>query len=448
MATTLANAFPRKRFFMEMFTRDISLEDCILDLIDNSIDSLVRYKDIDPARDILRERTGPRQRKPDLPKVELTLDNKTININDTCGGIPLDQVLTETFTFGHDANAQLGQLGAYGIGLKRAIFKIGEEFEITSHTEGGGFHADLNVEKWAERDQTMDDWKIPVTFLKNGTARRRQGTEIVFSNLRDEVRMRMRDGAFEGRLSNAIAQTYALFLEDSVRVFLNGKAIEPIEIAIGQSPESKPGQVGFTRGDVKVRIFASLAARKDSEWERERAGWYVLCNGRVVLPANKTELTGWGEGMPQFHSKYNGFVGVVVFRSRDPLALPWTTTKRGLNVESPVYQAAKIEMAIVARPIISFLNGMYPQELNEETPERRIAERVVQTDIRQLASERPTPFEVKKPATPPKTTVKVQYDAELADIERIRKVLKKWKWSPNKIGRYTFKHFLKTECPE
>jgi len=51
----MANAFPRKRFFLEMFTRDISLEDCILDLIDNSIDSLVRTKDLDPARDLFKK---------------------------------------------------------------------------------------------------------------------------------------------------------------------------------------------------------------------------------------------------------------------------------------------------------------------------------------------------------------------------------------------------------
>ena len=31
-------AFPTKAFFVRMITRDISLEDCILDLIDNSVD--------------------------------------------------------------------------------------------------------------------------------------------------------------------------------------------------------------------------------------------------------------------------------------------------------------------------------------------------------------------------------------------------------------------------
>ena len=38
----LANAFPKKTFFIQMFKKDISLEDSILDLVDNSIDGLVR----------------------------------------------------------------------------------------------------------------------------------------------------------------------------------------------------------------------------------------------------------------------------------------------------------------------------------------------------------------------------------------------------------------------
>jgi hypothetical protein len=37
------NASPRKAFFTDMLTRDITLEDCILDLIDNSIQGII-YK--------------------------------------------------------------------------------------------------------------------------------------------------------------------------------------------------------------------------------------------------------------------------------------------------------------------------------------------------------------------------------------------------------------------
>lgn len=39
MKELLAKAYPRKNFFVQMFTKDVSLEDCVLDLIDT-------YRDI------------------------------------------------------------------------------------------------------------------------------------------------------------------------------------------------------------------------------------------------------------------------------------------------------------------------------------------------------------------------------------------------------------------
>jgi len=39
---TKATANPTKEFFVKMITRDITLEDCILDLIDNSVDGAWR----------------------------------------------------------------------------------------------------------------------------------------------------------------------------------------------------------------------------------------------------------------------------------------------------------------------------------------------------------------------------------------------------------------------
>ena len=51
-----ANAFPKKQFFWTC-SRAILLEDCILDLIDNSIDSILKTEDIDIAKQILVTRS-------------------------------------------------------------------------------------------------------------------------------------------------------------------------------------------------------------------------------------------------------------------------------------------------------------------------------------------------------------------------------------------------------
>ena len=40
--TRVAIASPEKRFFIHLITKDITLEDAILDLIDNSINSLLK----------------------------------------------------------------------------------------------------------------------------------------------------------------------------------------------------------------------------------------------------------------------------------------------------------------------------------------------------------------------------------------------------------------------
>ena len=66
---------------------------------------------------------------------------------------------------------------------------------------------------------------------------------------------------------------------------------------------------------------------------QNRSGWYVVCNGRIVLAADKTSITGWGtEAWPQWHPQYTGFMGIIFFSSRRADVLPLTTTKRSVDV--------------------------------------------------------------------------------------------------------------------
>src|SRR6267142_1326072 len=136
----LANAYPRKHFFLEMFTRDISLEDCVLDLIDNSIDGLVRTQKIDISSSLLEEANGISVTSPaDLPQIDVSYSERYFEIKDTCGGIPREHAMKDVFNFGHHPGAMAGVLGVYGVGLKRAIFKLGDIFEMKSRTVEDGF---------------------------------------------------------------------------------------------------------------------------------------------------------------------------------------------------------------------------------------------------------------------------------------------------------------------
>ena len=212
-----ANAFPRKHFFLEMFTRDISLEDCILDLIDNSIDALVKTKDIDISSVVFRKSRMPPSPE-SLPSVDVTLTDRAFTIADNCGGISYADAKNEVFNFGHGADPVRGQLGAYGIGLKRAIFKIGNDFLMESHGQHDGFSSHLtDVRKWSEQDGTIEDWRIPIKPLAGAQSLRECGTKIVIRDLRPEVKMRLHDGSVAGQLVTLISRTYALYLDRYIR---------------------------------------------------------------------------------------------------------------------------------------------------------------------------------------------------------------------------------------
>lgn len=70
-----AQASPTKQFFVSMLTRDISLDDAILDLLDNCLDGAMRIADGDTV-----------DYADHFVKIKLTRDE--FSIEDNCGGIP------------------------------------------------------------------------------------------------------------------------------------------------------------------------------------------------------------------------------------------------------------------------------------------------------------------------------------------------------------------------
>jgi hypothetical protein len=178
----------------------------------------------------------------------------------------------------------------------------------------------------------------------------------------------------------------------------------------------------------------------------DRAGWYVICNGRVIVAADKTSLTGWGAGiLPQFHSsKGRGFVGLALFASKDPLKLPWTTTKRGLNRESPVYLRARSRMQSVARPVYTYLESLYPTGDDATNDEREAAKSLDQAPDKTLFQEKPSTF--RPPATRRRSDhVNVQFKVHKRKIEAIREHLGRPSMSAGDIGRYALEYFMTNE---
>ena len=117
--------------------------------------------------------------------------------------------------------------------------------------------------------------------------------------------------------------------------------------------------------EIFIEVFAGMSAPPPDDSEpsddfdegQNRSGWYVACNGRIVLAADKTTTTGWGtEGWPQWHPQYSGFIGIILFSSPRADLLPLTTTKRSVDETSAIYRRYRPKMREASKKWTSYTN--------------------------------------------------------------------------------------------
>jgi len=169
-------------------------------------------------------------------------------------------------------------------------------------------------------------------------------------------------------LKRVISRDYSLHLARGLSITLNGEKIQGWPIELRQSEEYAPMRIQYQDNvdgaNVDVEIIGGMASPPPDDLEPgaevegdKRFGWYIVCNGRIVLAADKTIVTGWGtDGWPQWHPQYSGFMGILVFTSASAVALPLTTTKRSVDVSSDVFRRAKTHLRDVTRAWIDYTN--------------------------------------------------------------------------------------------
>lgn len=440
----IIDASPTKGFFVNMLTKDIGLGDCILDLVDNSIDSWVRRSSVDVMKILLEGGATAKLPEAEPATIFVTMTDTDFCMQDTCGGITVDEAKNFVFRFGlpDDKPEKMKGTGlsVYGIGMKRAFFKLGRLIRLTSASEGREFEVIIDVEDWRKREE----WNLEFSYIRDlkKSDRVTAGTTIKIERLNEGIGQRLILDSFKNVLERRIGSTYALFLKKGIKIVVNGTEIKGQLPEIARSDEISYVWKSFSHDGVDILIVAGLTSTED----RIPRGWYVFCNGRMVLEANKDHLTGWGENFPAFHSKYNHFIGYLYFRSEDVNALPWKTTKEGIEKESPVYQYALNEMQILAKPITNFLNRKYPGEISPDG----IFEKKMHEDAQPMALDmlpkRESIFRVQpKPRKQFKVTT-IIYKKLIEEVDRVKKHIGKPNMSNKELGEYTFDYFVEKEC--
>lgn len=310
---SIVDISPTKKFFVDSITRDISVEKCIMDLIDNSIGGAKRHREADSYKGYY---------------IKIFFSKYDYMIEDNCGGIPLEEAKQYVFRFGNnDDHLESYSSGGFGIGMKRAFFKIGKSICVQSATADSRFKVKLDVDKWLKQE----DWTIEVESLRR--ARNEIGTTISIKQLDKGIAKRFNDKEFLAKLCKMVEKQYRKEINSGLEIRINTIKINNTTVS---QKEILRKEYTYKNIDVEVTV-------KRGEACLEESGWQIALNEKIVVFADKTELTGWGilnkEGQINAWDEhlFQEFRGYVNVKAENPLILPFTTTKDNIDTSSEVY---------------------------------------------------------------------------------------------------------------
>jgi hypothetical protein len=435
-------ASPTKTLFIDMLVKDIPLTRAIIDLVDNCVDG---------ARRIRRDSNY------DGLWVRLKVSRDRFTITDNCGGISVRLARQYAFRFGRpdDMEPTPHSVGQFGVGMKRAIFKLGTHFRIQSTTDSSYFVVDEDVEEWKSREEAHWTFRFDEVEenLEPAPPPAERGTKITVSSLHEAVSSAFGLDNYRGELRRELTTAHQRNMEKGLTIVLNNAPLTPHPLTLLQSDDLKPAY--FTKdyngrwpSPVKVKIYAGV-----SESSPPDAGWYVFCNDRMLLEHDQTSTTGWGEGrgttIPKFHNQFARFRGFAFFDSDDASLLPWNTTKTGVDTDSPLFRGVRLEMIRLMRPVINFLNNLDAEKENGRDTGKPLTEAIqAAAEVRLAEVTLSNIFLSPDPTPPPPAprTALIRYRKPVDEIEQVKQQLRVR--SNKQVGEKTFEYFLEMECGE
>lgn len=447
--STRANANPSKAFFISMLTRDIDLSDCVLDLLDNAVDGITEAA----------KRAGielPEDKPFAGREVRLTLDGTKFAIEDKSGGIPIHVAEQYAFRFGRpdDAgSAKDGTIGFYGIGMKRAIFKMGNIIALRTSTGTESFDLNLDVDAWKRDPQNktsedgaeIPDWSFELTNVVRQDTSVQQGTSIEITELHSGISRMFQNKVFLDGLVKTISRDYAFIISRGLEVFLNGQRISAVMPVLRVGDELSPYFHVETKDGVQIELSVGLSNPPPDDVSAlgrrpdiETYGWYIVCNDRVVVNADKSEDTVWGHRpVPTWHPQFAGFMGIARFTSDDPWKLPWKTTKRDVEKSNEFYQHALPLMLRATKRVVDYTNARRA----EAKRLRKLEKQAEAIPVGRVVASAPA----KMPSIVKDDVTVIEYVRESDEVRAAAEALGLVGVSPSDVGIRTFEYFYKRE---
>jgi Histidine kinase-, DNA gyrase B-, and HSP90-like ATPase len=431
------DASPTKELFIRMLVRDIPLVRALVELVDNSVDGARRVRGGNGTFEGLT--------------VRLTLTKDRCEVQDNCGGIAPDLARDYAFRFGRPEGmpSTPGSIGNFGVGMKRALFKMGRHFAVVSRSSQGSFDLIVNVDEWS----ASPAWDFTAESEREPCPPSEAGTSIIVEELYEGVAEQFGLETFVTQLTLTLENAQQHAMSRGLQLSVNGQDVPTRVSTVLASEELRPAQdyqeyAQIDGPPVAVRLIAGIGDSAPAD-----AGWYVYCNGRMVLRADRTSVTGWGdEALPQYHNQYARFRGFAYFDCENPGALPWNTTKTGVDEENSVYRATRLRMGTLARPIFGILNRL-KDEVESDTVSRPLADTLEgagQSNVQNLLPSVRTvaPFQL-RPRSAPSSQPRTRSVQFAVATKRLNRAMARLRVTTlREVGERTFDYYYVRECED
>jgi hypothetical protein len=443
---------PDKRYLISTLVRDIDFASAIVGLIDNSVDGARRMRV-----------TWSKDRLAGLA-VDLTVADDRFGIVDNCGGIDIDRARQIASCLGTpgEETARPGELGMFGLGLKRALFKLGNNLSVTSTAADSRFSLPVSVPSWL-RDRSAD-WSFQLVDVDCSVQApdAERGTRIEVTDLHVAAARVLGSERFVSRLRAEIELRHLRAIQQGLVVHLNGAPLRATHPSLLSSEEFAPlvkrCDVAVGGRCVRMEVYAGLDRADDQDDDEtddaskyrtdSQAGWYLFCNDRLVLARDKSRLTGWGAVTSAYHPQYRQFRGYV-FLEGDARDMPWTTTKTAVDEDSPAFRIVQAEMFDALQKAVVAMNRLRA-ERQQRPPEERpavsamhAARRVPLADLQPSAAVR-VPAPSAGPLSPSMMTIR--YAIEQSQYARAAMEL--GVDCPADVGRDTFRFYVQAQVAD
>lgn len=300
---------PSKALFLDSLTKDINPLDCFCEFIDNSIKASIGSK-----------KQYERQIRIYIKTKEDGSSKYDFEIIDNCGGFSKYEAENNIFKLGNERNE--GKLG-YGIGMKRALFKLTDYFDIKSYTDKESFKIVMDIEKWRNEKK----WTIPIDKCDEKSDF--YGVSIG-GNLKKELKKELLNKKFINQLRDKIYEKYIFIIGENFSIYLGNDKIDSNKLLNKDNLYNKP--IINTYGvDINLKIYNLKGSRN------LKSGWNFIVNGTCVERIDSCTIKEIFKEEEIKSFDVENFSGYVILKSEDISVLPVNTSKTSIDKSKPIY---------------------------------------------------------------------------------------------------------------